>query len=144
MALACINCFMVPLEVAVEIEYFQESIEYKIINILIDIIFIIDLAVNMNTSYEEEYTIISNRRKIIEKYIKSRFTIDFLSALPIDYIAAIFFSSEASSLKIFSLLKLVRMLRLSRIIRALNVRRELKTKIKLFKVFFQLILYLHC
>ncbi len=135
---------MVPLEAAIEIEYFEESIEYKVINILIDIVFIIDLFVNMNTSYEEDYTMILNRRKIIEKYIKSRFTIDLLSATPFDYIAAIFFSAEASGLKIISLLKLVRMLRISRIIRALNVRKELKTKIKLFKVFFQLILYLHC
>lgn len=44
----------------------------------------------------------------------------------------------------FSLLKLVRMLRLSRIIRALNVQRNLKSKIKLLKVFIQMALYLHC
>lgn len=50
--------------------------------------------------------------------------------------AAVFFDVESTELKMFSLLKLIRMLRLSRVIRALNVRRDLKSKIKLLKVFF--------
>ena len=48
--------------------------------------------VNLNTSFMEDREVNYNRRKIIKKYLRSRFTIDFLSALPIDYIASIFFS----------------------------------------------------
>lgn len=43
---------MVPLEVAVTIQELQESASYKVINVLVDVIFIIDLLVNFNTTFE--------------------------------------------------------------------------------------------
>ena len=109
-----------------------------------DIVFILDLLVNCNTSFEYNYEEICDRKKIIAHYLRGRFTVDFLSAFPIDAIGSMLLSMDAKQFKIFSLLKLIRMLRLSRIIRALKVQREIKTRIKLFKVFFQLLLYLHC
>lgn len=90
-------------------------------------------------------SIIYERKLIAKRYIRSRFTIDLLSAIPIDLIAGTFFNKDdAKQLKAFSLLKLIRMLRLSRIIRAMNVVRDIKTKVKLGQVFFVLLLYLHC
>ena len=114
------------------------------VNVLIDIVFILDLVVVCNTSYEVGYETINDRKQIVAHYLKTNFTVDFLSAFPVDLFASIFLAADADQFKIFSLLKLIRMLRLSRVIRALNVKRAIKTRIKLVKVFLQLILYLHC
>ena len=101
------------------------------LNLAIDAMFILDIIVNFNTSYSKEVDIIYDRKLIARKYIKTRFTVDILSAMPLDLIAGVFFSFSSKELKILSLLKLIRMLRLSRIIRALNVQRSIKSKVKL-------------
>ena len=146
MLLAVINCFMVPVELAVELDWVKE-LWYEAVNVVVDVIFILDIFVNFSTTMEEGYEVIYDRKRIAHEYIRTRFTIDFLSAVPIDLFITLFLPDSVSSTKEFkaiSLLKLVRMLRISRIIRALNVQRDLKSKIKLVKVFFQLVLYLHC
>ena len=102
------------------------------------------MIVNFNTTFEENLEIVYDRKRIAHEYIKTRFAVDFLSAIPIDLISKLFFSTDNEKFKVFSLLKLIRMLRLTRIIRVLNVQRDAKSKIKLFQVFFQLTLYLHC
>ena len=143
MLLACLNCFMVPVEIAVDIEFMQET-WYKFINLMIDTIFILDIFANFNTSFEENQETVFDRKRIAKKYIKTRFTVDVLSAMPLDFLAGLFLSKDAKELKALSLLKLIRMLRLSRIIRALNVKRAIKSKVKLLQVFLILLLYLHC
>ena len=52
MVLACVNCFMVPVEIAVAEDFAGSQTWYSIANIMIDIVFILDLLVNMNTSFE--------------------------------------------------------------------------------------------
>ena len=143
MTLACINCFMVPVELAI-IEEVEYALWYQACNVLIDIVFIMDLIVICNTSYEDGYETINNRKKIFAHYLRTNFTVDFVSAFPVDAVASLILAADADQFKIFSLLKLIRMLRLSRVIRALNVKRAIKTRLKLVKVFLQLILYLHC
>ena len=91
MLLACANCFMVPVEVAVDLS-FDESSWYKMLNLAIDTIFILDILVNFNTSYSKELDTIYDRKLIARKYMKTRFTVDILSAVPLDLIAGIFFS----------------------------------------------------
>lgn len=122
--LASINCFMVPVEIVIpeDEEPTGEGMTISsVANLLIDSIFIIDLLVNFNTTFEEDLEVIYDRKKIARNYLKSRFLIDFISAIPVDVIISFFGKKDAKELKAFSLLKLVRMLRLSRIIRALNV-----------------------
>ena len=61
MTLACINCFMVPVELAI-IEDVEYALWYQACNVLIDIVFIMDLIVICNTSYEDGYETINNRK----------------------------------------------------------------------------------
>ena len=49
-----------------------------------------DILVNFNTTIEISEKTIYDRRIIAVVYLKGRFTIDFLSALPLDLIAGIF------------------------------------------------------
>ena len=131
MSLACINCFMVPLEVAVDLDN-QLPKWYKMIVNAIDFLFILDIFINFNTSCEINLQPVYSRKRIARNYIKKKsFIIDVLSAVPIDTISKLFLTQNTRKFKAFSILKIMRMLRLSRIIRALNVQRKLKSKVKL-------------
>ena len=109
--------------------------------------FILDILINFRTSYVNENTSeeIFNVRKVAIKYLKSKFTIDFLASIPFDYIALIFKTGNNSEFifELFSLLKLVRVLRLSRLITHLNLKNEVKVSLRLVKLIFFLVLYLH-
>ena len=68
-----------------------------------------------------------------------------LASIPFDTIGGLFFNeNDTDELQLFSLLKLVRVLRLSRIITYLNVRDDVKMSLKLLKLVFFLVMYLHC
>jgi hypothetical protein len=67
MLFAFVNCFMVPIEVTVELDFYEES-WYKSINTVIDCLFILDILVNFNTSYEEGYDVICDRKLIAKRY----------------------------------------------------------------------------
>ena len=82
---------MVPVEVAVDLS-FEEITWYKLLNLAIDTIFILDILVNFNTSYSKELDTIYDRKLIARKYMKTRFTVDILSAVPLDLLAGIFLS----------------------------------------------------
>ena len=68
-----------------------------------------------------------------------------LATIPLDSIALIFVSGEtAARFKLFGVLKLVRLMRLNRIIRNLSVKKETKVVLKLAKLIFFLIMWVHC
>jgi hypothetical protein len=81
---------------------------------------------------------------ISKNYLKNRFTIDLLATVPFDVIVSIFLTAGVDMLELFSLLKLARVLRLGRIITYLNLKDDIKMSLKLAKLFFFLIIYLHC
>lgn len=108
----------------------------------------LDVIVNFRTSYVKESTNeeIFDLKKIALYYLKGRFWIDFLASVPFDLLTYAFNSSRSNqlTLQLIGLLKLIRVLRLSRLITYLNVKNELKMSLKLGKLIFFLILYIHC
>ncbi|CAI2370632.1 unnamed protein product [Moneuplotes crassus] len=147
MLLAIINCFQVPYSVA--FTDIDSSIIYlDIINLCIDFIFILDVIISFRTSVILESTAqeIYDNKKIAVIYLKGRFWIDFPASIPFDLFTYIFpiLRSNQLTLQMIGLLKLVRVLRLSRLITYLNVKSELKMSLKLVKLIFFLILFLHC
>ena len=146
MLLAIYNCVITPVNVAFQ-PAVMETIYFLILNLIIDITFLSDIVVNFRTAYLHEKTgdEISDPKKIAKKYIKTRFWIDLAASIPLDFMALLFFSSSNSNeLQLISLLKLVRVLRLNRIITYMNTRDDIKLSLKLIKLIFFLILYLHC
>ena len=65
-----------------------------------------------------------------------------LATLPFDTIGALF--GDAKAFKVFGALKLVRVLRLNKIITYLRSTEEFKAFLKLNKLVFLLVMYLHC
>lgn len=113
---------------------------------MIDFIFFLDIVVNFRTTFYDIETgdEVFDPKRTGHKYLKSRFLIDLLSTVPFDSIALIFTKSESPILKLFSLLKLVRISRLGHIIERMNVTQDMKNALKIFKLIFVIIIYIHC
>jgi hypothetical protein len=143
MIFACWNVFMLPISIA----FNTESNILDWINYVVDISFIIDILVNFRTTIldEDSGEVIKDSLIIAKEYVKGRFTVDILSSLPFDYIAYIFMENkdDAKKFQVFGLLKLVRVLRLNRIIMYLNLKQDIKASIKLIKLIFFLLMYVH-
>ena len=89
MTVASINCFNVPIEIALT-PALTKNWFYQFLTILTDLIFMADIVINFNTTYEcdEDGAIIYERKLIAKRYLKSRFAIDLLSAIPLDLMAS--------------------------------------------------------
>jgi heme/copper-type cytochrome/quinol oxidase subunit 4 len=142
MITACWNVFILPINIAFET---QDKVT-TIVNYFVDLCFFLDIIVVFRTTIldEESGEEIKDAGIIAKTYLKGRFTIDFLSTVPFDSIALIFMDRQAASnFKLFGLLKLIRVLRLNRIIMYLNLKQDIKASIKLVKLIFFLLMYVH-
>ena len=97
---------------------------------LMDGIFLIDIVLNFYTAYYDEANVLITNKKVIAlKYLKSWFTIDLISRYIYIYILIIFFSLPFQILdSSIGMTKAVRLLRLPRIYKMIKV-------IKLIKMF---------
>ena len=87
---------------------------YRVINIGANVFFIIDIFIQMRTSYyNQEGEEIIDPKKIRIHYIFGKFPIDLISSLPIEIIL------PDSSLRTLNILKIVRITRLTTIINKL-------------------------
>lgn len=146
MLLATWNLFYVPYSVAFDANMGSEILT-DIMNWFIDVFFLLDILINFRTTIVNEKTgeDISDAKKIAVKYLKGKFWIDLLASVPFDFVVVFFVNSDDNNLtfQLFGLLKLVRILRLSRLISYMNLKDDLKMSLKLGKLIFFLIMYLH-
>jgi hypothetical protein len=78
------------------------------------------------------------------KYIKGRFFLDLLAAIPFELISNLLKSeSKLDKFGLFSLVKIIRVLRFTKVISFLNTTESIKLSLRLFKLIFYLIIYLH-
>lgn len=124
----------------------MEKWYFTILNSLIDFLFLVDIVASFRTTYIDKSTgdEITNLRLIAINYLKSRFWIDLLATIPLDTIGEAIAGGNVPFLQVFGLLKLVRVLRLGRIITYLNTKQDLKMGLKLGKLIFFLVIYMHC
>ena len=142
MTTACWNVFMLPISIAFD----TRDPNLDIVNNIVDICFVLDILVCFRTTIldDDSGDEIRDWRIIGNAYLRGRFTIDFLSTIPFDSIALIFLDeSQARQFQLFGLLKLIRVLRLNRIIMYLNLKQDIKASIKLIKLIFFLLMYVH-
>ena len=147
MLFAVWNWILVPFDSAFNPD-FTSSIEMIVINSLVDVLFITDVIINFRITYVNSKTgeEIFDLKSITIHYLKGRFWIDLLSSIPFDMLTIITIEDSninTSMFKVFSLLKLIRVLRLSKIVTYMNIKDSAKMSLKLAKLLFFLILYLH-
>ena len=142
--MATFNALALPIELSFQPE-FSKSSTNSTLNAIIDLLFLVDIIVIFRTSIMgENGDIVSDQKTIAIKYLKGSFSIDVLSTVPLDSMAGIFFDDEmAQQFKIFGCLKLIRVVRLNRFIRGMNAQSHIKVILKLFKLTFFLLLYVH-
>jgi potassium channel len=145
MVIAIYNGIQLPVEISFDPPWMR-STSNVVVNSFIDLSFLLDIFVMFRTTIQgdggEEVT---DNKQIAIKYLKGSFTIDILSTVPLDYLASLFLPPAAASrFRLFGSLKLIRVSRLNRIIRGLSLERSLKTTLKLLKLMFLLVLYVHC
>ena len=94
-----------------------------LVNLLIDIIFFTDLCFNFNLIYLDEEaangTYVTDRRKIIDRYLRGFFVIDLVSIIP-------YHEMDAGGLKALKLLRLLRLFKLLRILRSGRILKRLE------------------
>lgn len=112
----------------------MDGILFFLLDSIIDFMFLIDIFVSLRTTFYDLETgdEVFDPKRTSKEYLKSRFTIDLLSTIPIDTIVFMFTSTKSATLRLSSLLKLVRVTRLGRIIARMNVKQDLKNAMKLF------------
>ena len=146
MLLAIWNWFWVPFDAAFS-PNFANSIEMELFNSFIDLLYMFDIFINFRTSYIEARTgeEIFDLKRIAVSYAKGRFCIDIISSIPFNILTLMILEENLNSVvfKMFSLLKLMRILRLSRILMYMNLKDNAKMSLKLAKLLFFIIMYLH-
>ena len=115
---------------------------------MIDYCFGLDILISFRTTFQNPFTgdEVYDGKLIAHNYFFGRFWIDLLSTLPFESMVSILpsiGSDEAENYKIVSCLKLFRILRLGRLINYLNSSDDFKMVLKLIKMFFFLVLYIH-
>jgi hypothetical protein len=138
-------CFTLPLDIAFEPEGFKND-AYAIFNYLTDAIFLIDIVFNFRTTIQDFITgnEITDSKQIAMKYIKGRFFFDLLAAVPFEFISNLMSADNSlNRFGLFSLLKIIRVLRFTKVISFLNTTESVKLSLRLFKLIFYLIIYLH-
>ena len=123
------------------------NVYVEVFNGFIDVFFLSDVVINFRTSFVDPVSAeeITDCKRIAIQYLKTRFMVDFVASIPFDYFGLMFTGSDDNTfiLQLFSLLKLVRVLRLGRLITHLNLKNEVKNSLKLGKLLFFIILFIH-
>jgi hypothetical protein len=103
--------------------------------------------ISFRTTYQNPYTgdEVYDPYQIARNYVLGRFWVDLFSTIPFEFLVFVFPAdiSASENLKIVSCLKLIRILRLGKLINYMNTTDDYKTILKLIKLCFMLILYIH-
>jgi hypothetical protein len=105
---------------------------------------LVDIIITFRTALIDSYgNEISTPCEIAKHYIKGQFWIDLCATVPIDQIIESIANESSAYYELFGILKLGRVLRLNKIIAFLNVEEDVKASMKLTKMVFFLLVYIH-
>lgn len=125
MLILFIIAIMIPIRLAF---YEEDSLQWRIVNSLIDISFLVDIILTFFSSYfdERQHMVVTDHKVIAKKYLRGWFWLDFISILPMDYIFnAMDVNQFARILRIGKIYKLVRMTRLIRFLKLIKDRNRI-------------------
>lgn len=93
---------------------------------MIDLIFMVDVGLNLITAFEDiNGELITNRKLIVKNYIKTWFAVDILSCIPISLIQYVS-GGNSQNVKLIKLSRLPRLYRLLRLLKLLRLYRSNK------------------
>eukprot|EP00854_Cymbomonas_tetramitiformis_P006362 gene6362-7624_t len=139
------SAFFIPLRFA----YPLESVALDIGDVMMEVIFVVDLVITFFTAIQDGDITIRDLKVIRSSYLKSWFSIDLVSSIPLSLMVYAGLGAWVQSIKLtklFRLLRLSRLLRLFRLRKLSSVEESLTVNpglVRLLKLVFFLILILH-
>jgi CRP-like cAMP-binding protein len=102
--------------------------EWLFVDYIVDAIFLIDMVLSFNTSFNNGgKEVIRTRKEIARNYLKTWFVPDFISTFPFDTIVFLTVKSfSAGHLRTFKLVRVLRLFRLLKIFRIIRLNRKLQ------------------
>ena len=116
--------FLIPLDIAMNIETFDVQEPLFWISRILDCLFIIDLVLTFFTALDPGHSVelILDKNVIAERYLKSWFLIDMISSIPFDVLIWLSSASFGND----NLFAATRLLRFSKIIRVVKILRVMR------------------
>ena len=120
-----ITCLVTPLNIAFSTD--EDSITVVVLDMIVDILFGIDIIIIFNTAYyDQDVELIDNRKDIAKYYVTGWFTVDVLAIIPFDRIMnAADFNQLARVARVGRLYKLVKLTKLFRILKVMKEKTKL-------------------
>ena len=108
------------------------------LNQLVNLVFIVDIGVNFVLPVPDAKTgeLIRSHRELARRYLRTWFTLDLVSVLPLDVVVAaapsIIDSENSSMLRSIKLLRVLRLFKLVRVLRASRIMKRWESRISLY------------
>ena len=128
--LLIVTCIITPYRIAFEAKEGNDEKRSTIVNIIIDLFFLLDMIFSFTTAYtDEDFRAIDDRATIAKGYLKSWFLIDLLAILPFELILGGGGGSGMNDVvrlaRIGRLYKLIKLTKLMRILNVVTDRRSI-------------------
>ena len=108
----------------------DELLNPKVFDPLVDLSFLIDIILTFNLAYYidngEKRELITDKKRIAKNYLKSWFTLDFLSCLPLDYITSYGANGFFKITRVSKLQKLFKLLKIQRLLKLFTVKKRIE------------------
>ena len=118
LGLILFSCVLIPFQAVFQSEAFRTS---SLVLYAIDILFMLDIALNFLTTFRHEGTKVMDRREISFRYLRTAFAFDVIACLPIDIL---FLGALDTTVGGTSIVLVLRLLRLARVVRLFIIFRR--------------------
>ncbi|XP_067042348.1 potassium voltage-gated channel subfamily H member 6-like isoform X3 [Acropora muricata] len=114
--------FLIPLQDKGNTPKLFKVTPLLVFNLWVDLMFIMDILINFRTTFVDSNSdeVISNPKQIALHYLKTWFVVDFVAAIPFEFMVLKEVERLDSATTLFGLLKTARLLRLVRVTRKLD------------------------
>ena len=99
---------------------------WLIVEMIFDTIFLADIFINFNTAYYEKYDLVVSRPKIFKKYLAGWLITDLIASFPFSLLSILTSSNDPNNGKFIKIAKFPRVYRIIRILRLIKVIKTVK------------------
>lgn len=109
------------------------SMAYTDIELMINLVFIVDLSLSFFTAFEDESgEMVTSKSRIVKNYLKGWFFLDLVSSIPISLVSLIMGINVESEIKYVELSRLLRLYKMIRLVKLIRIYKSNKFVEKLF------------
>jgi len=115
--------FDIPIQICFNLDVPKQN-PWSLVDLGVDVFFMIDILMNFNTGYIQEEKLVSSRREILKRYLKGWFWMDLTTSIPFDRVLpsanSTKFAKLSKVLKIFRVVRLMKLIRMQRLMNTMS------------------------